>query len=120
MYEIIFYEDAHGNCPVGDFISKLDQNVEKSKNARIQLKQIMFQIDLLELRGTRCPEEYVDHIRNEIWELRPGNNRILFFTWKNNKIVLLHSFRKTTGKTPQREIAKAEREIKDWVTRNGL
>ena len=119
MYEIIFYEDAHGNCPVEDLISKLDKKAERNKDARIQLKQIMFQLDLLTESGTRCSNEYVEHIREDIWELRPGNNRILLFGWKNNKIVLLHSFRKTTNKTPIKEIERAEREINDWVNRNG-
>ncbi|GMB02273.1 type II toxin-antitoxin system RelE/ParE family toxin [Pelosinus sp. IPA-1] len=120
MYEIIFYEDAHGNSPVDELISKLDQKAEKNnKDARIQLKQIMYQIDVLENVGTRCSSEYVKYIRNDIWELRPGDNRILLFGWKNNKIVLLHSFRKTTNETPRRQIERAEREIQDWVSRHG-
>jgi len=119
MYEIIFYEDVHGNCPVGDLISKLDKTAERNKDARIQLKQITFQIDLLKEIGTRCSSEYVKHIRGDIWELRPGDNRILLFSWENNKIVLLHSFRKTTNETPVRQIMKADREITDWVKRYG-
>lgn len=119
MYEIIFYEDAQGNCPVDDFISKLDHKAAKNKDARIQLKQIIFQIDLLKESGTRASADYVEHIRGDIWELRPGDNRILLFRWQGNKFVLLHWFRKTTNKTPIREIERAEREIDDWVNRHG-
>ncbi|MBP2660588.1 MAG: type toxin-antitoxin system RelE/ParE family toxin [Firmicutes bacterium] len=120
MYEIIFYEDAHGNCPVDNLISQLDKKAERSKDAKIQLKQIMFQLDLLTKAGTRNSNEYVKHIQGDLWELRPGDNRILLFGWKGNNIVLLHSFRKATNKTPIREIKRAEREISDWINRNGL
>ena len=119
MYEIQFYEDAHGCSPVINLISKLDKKAEKSKDARIQLKQIIFQLDLLAETGTWNASEYVKHIQGDIWELRPGENRILFFGCKDNKIVLLHSFRKKTQKTPLKEIEKADREIQDWITCHG-
>ncbi len=92
-----------------DLITKLEQKAERNKDARIQLRQIMFHIDLLTDLGTRCSNEYVEYIRGDIWQIRPGNNRILLFSWKNNKVVLLHSFRKKTNKTPTREIERAER-----------
>ena len=115
MYELIFYEDARGVCPVNDLISELDSKGKRNKDARIQLEQIMFQLDLLERTGTRCSSEYVKHIRGDIWELRPGVNRILLFAWKENKLVLLHAFRKRTQKTPEREIRRAEMEIDRWL-----
>lgn len=119
MYEIILYEDAQGNCPLGELIEYLDSRAGRSKDSRIQLKQIMFHLDLLERVGTRCPAEYVKHIQDDVWELRPGNNRILFFGWKGNKFVLLHSFRKTTNQTPRSEIEQAQRELTDWTNRFG-
>lgn len=54
-------------------------------------------------------------IKGDIWELRAGNNRILFFGWKSNQFVLLHQFSKTTQKTPQREIAIAEKQMENWM-----
>ena len=84
---------------------------------RIILKQIRFYINILEKLGTRAGENFVKHIQDEVWELRPGNNRILFFAWYENKIVLLHHFSKTTNKTPKREIKKALYEIEDWKRR---
>ena len=55
----------------------------------------------------------------DIWELRPGNNRVLFFYHKDDTYVLLHLFRKRTQKTPRSEIEKAKRERNDWLTREG-
>ena len=46
------------------------------------------------------------HLESEIWELRPGFNRVLYFYFENNTFVLLHMFRKKTQKTPKSEIKK--------------
>ena len=55
----------------------------------------------------------------DIWELRLGNNRVLFFYHRDNTFVLLHHFRKKTQKTPKREINKAKAERDDWISRKG-
>ena len=118
MNEIIFYKDRHGFSELLAFIQALDQKANLSKNERIMLKQIRFYINILENLGTRAGEPFVKHIQNEVWELRPGTNRILFFSWYKNKIVLLHYFKKTTNRTPNSEIEKAINEILDWEERN--
>ena len=59
------------------------------------------------------------NIEDDIWELRPGNNRIFYFYFKNDTFVLLHQFRKKTQKTPQREIETAKSERDDWISRKG-
>lgn len=120
MYEVILYEDAQGNSPVGNLIDELDQKGMISKDARVQLKQIMFHIDLLETLGTRVGEKHVKHIEGEIWEIRPGHNRILFYCWNGQNFVLLHHFRKTTQKTPPQEIERAIKNMNDWNRRHGL
>lgn len=118
MYEILFYEDDRGHSPVEEFIKELDKEAIKSKEARVLLKQVIHQINILEKLGTRAGENFTKHIKDEIWELRPGDRRILFFMWVENKIVLLHAFHKKTNKTPRREIEKAKSEMKDWLMRN--
>ena len=119
MYEVIFYEDVRGYNPVGEFIEELDRQAATNKSAKIQLKQILFVLDLFEKVGTRAGQDYVEHIRGKLWQLRPGSNRLLFFRWKRNTFVLLHQFRKKTGKTPICEIEKAQRELNDWTSRHG-
>lgn len=51
-------------------------------DARIQYKQISLYIQLLEDNGTRLNENITKHIDDDIWELRPGNNRVLYFYFK--------------------------------------
>ena len=119
MYNVEFYETADGVCELWEFLDSLALKAEKNKDARIQHKQIMQYIQLLEDHGTRLGENITKHLDEDIWELRPGNNRVLFFYHKNNTFVLLHHFRKKTQKTPPREIARAKAERNDWVSRKG-
>lgn len=58
------------------------------------------------------------HIEGNIWELRPGINRVFYFYYKNNTFVLLHHFRKKTQKTPRKEITIAIKRQKDYLERN--
>jgi phage-related protein len=117
LYNILFYEDDDGNKPVEIFIDELDAAALKNKNARVQLEQIIYCLNRLEDKGTRAGEKFTKRISGGIWELRPGNNRILFFGWNGNHFILLHHFAKTTQKTPPREIAIAEKRMDNWLTR---
>lgn len=88
-----------------------------NKDARIQFKQIGFYIQLLDNNGTHLPDNVTKHIDEDIWELRPGNNRVLYFYHKDDTFVLLHHFRKKTQKTPRREIDKAKADRDDYLSR---
>lgn len=116
-YKIEFYEKANGKSEIWDFLEKLRIKATMSKDARIQYKQILLYIQLLEDNGTILPENVAKHIEENIWELRPGNNRIFYFYYADNTFVLLHSFRKKTQKTPRREIEKAKAERNDYISR---
>ena len=119
MFNIEFYETADGYSELWDFLDELQQKATSNKDARIQHKQIMQYIQLLSDHGTRLGENITKHLEEDIWELRPGNNRVLFFYHKSNTYVLLHQFRKKTQKTPRREIEKAKTERDDWISRKG-
>lgn len=78
-------------------------------------------IQSLEDNGTRLNENITKHLDDDIWELRPGNNRVLYlylyFYFKDDTFVLLHQFRKKTQKTPKREIERAKAERDDYLRR---
>lgn len=113
MHEIRFYKDPNGVQPAKEFLKNL-QN-QNSKNARIQVKQIASYITLLQERGLSLNNNIIDKVNEKynIWELRPGCNRVLFVAWIDGMFVLLHAFPKKTQKTPKREIDQAIREVKD-------
>ncbi len=117
MYDIEFYEKQNGESELWNFLELLRVKAANNKDARIQYKQIVFYIDLLKQHGTILPYNITKHIVDDIWELRPGVNRIFYFCYLDNKIVLLHQFRKQTQKTPGREIERARAERDDYKRR---
>ena len=117
MFKIEFYEDKNGKSELWDFLEFLRARSTGNKDLRIQYQQIIFYIELLQNNGTYLPENITKHLDDGIWELRPGNNRVLYFFFKDDTFVLLHHFRKKTQKTPQREIEKAKRERLDYLSR---
>lgn len=94
MHNIEFYEDANGKSELWDFIENLRIKAATNKDAHIQHKQIDLYIQLLQDNGTRLSPNITKHIEDDIWELRPGNNRVLYFYFKDDTFVLLHQFRK--------------------------
>ena len=115
MYTIEFYENSHGDADVWDFLENLRVKSATSKDARIQYNQLLFYIDLLSKNGTRMPEKITKNVDEDIWELRPGNNRVFYFYYRDYTFVLLHHFRKKSTKTPPREIERAKRERDDYI-----
>lgn len=117
MYKVEFYEKENGESDIWDFLEALRIKSKTSKDARIQYNQIILTIELLAQHGTRQSSDVTKNIRDDIWELRPGKNRILYFYFKNDTFVLLHQFRKKTKKTPPKEIEKAKAIRSDYIAR---
>lgn len=63
------------------------------------------------------PEKITKNIYEDIWELRPGNNRVFYFYYRDNTFVLLHHFRKKSMQTPPKEIERAKKERDDYIKR---
>ena len=119
MYEVIFYRDKDGKSEIVEYLDRLKEKGEGSKNERVNRDKILAYIGALAEYGTRIGQPFVKHIEGSIWELRPLANRIIFFYWKDNKFVLLHHFFKKTQKTPTREIEIARAKLKDFIERYG-
>ena len=120
MYKVITYKDRNGKDEIAEYIDELNEAMDKNKDARIRYKKIYEYIGQLETYGVAAGEPAMKHIKNtELWELRPSNDRIFFAYWKDNVFVLLHHFIKKTKKTPPREIAQAQRNLKDFLERRG-
>ncbi len=117
MYNISFYHTEDGYSDVESFLDELESKALTNKDARIQYKQVLQYIQFLSDHGTMLGDNITKHLTEDIWELRPGKNRLLFFFFVDNTYVLLHHFRKKTQKTPRREIEKAISERNDWINR---
>ena len=117
MYTFEFYEKSNGESEIWEFLESLRKKASTNKDARIQYKQTVLYIQLLQDNGTCLPENVTKHLGDGIWELRPGNNRVFYFYFNNDTFVLLHQFRKKWQKTPRREIDKAKSERDDYLSR---
>ena len=116
MYKIVYYKDKNGKSEVEEYILKL--RAKGDKDSRIKAAKIMAYITRLSKYGTNIGEPYIKHLHNNIWELRPIRDRILFSYWDNNTFVILSYFVKKTQKTPKKEIEKAERYLIDFLKRS--
>jgi len=102
---IEYYEDSRGRKPVEKYIDSL----EPSKQATI------FKVfDLIKEFGIELGQPFLKHIKDKIWEMKPGSSRILYFVHTGRKFVLLHGFTKKTKKTPPKEIRLAVKRKKEY------
>ena len=110
MREIEFYKLKTGKSPVEEFFDSLTNK---------QFEKIAFVLDLIEQIDI-VPRNYFKKLRGteDIWEVRVqhGNStfRILGFFDGNNLLVLNHAFAKKSQKTPQKEIAVAEKRKRNY------
>ena len=79
MYKVEFYETQGGESQIWDFLEELRIKAATSKNERIQFKQASLYIELLQKKGIHLNENITKYLEDDIWELRPGNNRIFYF-----------------------------------------
>ena len=121
--QIAFYRDTiTGKQPAKEFLYELSK--KSDKKSQVAFKKFPVYANVLLMLGARlCGENYVKKImgiREDIWELRPGDARIFFVTMlkqideEGNLVetyILLHGFQKRTNKTPPREIERAQREF---------
>lgn len=113
MKEIQFYRTASGNCPVEDFLDKLN---DKQAKKVLWVLRLVRDLDFI-------PKAYFEKLvnTNDIWEIRvkSGNNifRILGFFENNDFIILTNGFAKKNQKVPKKEIQLAERRRKDYLER---
>lgn len=118
LFDTVLYETESGNIPLKIFLCDLAK-----KHKEIEIAQIRLYISRLEEHGLEVNKVYpktIKHIKEKIYELRPGSNRVLFFYYDGDGFVLLHGFTKKTQKTPKKEIDKADSEYKDYIRRNRL
>jgi phage-related protein len=113
-FEVVFYEEENGDCPVEEFINSLD--------TKMRAKMVGL-LELLEEKGNQLREPYSKLLDDGIFEIRctVGNNitRVLYFFYYEGKIILTNGFIKKTQKTPSGQIKLAKRRRADFQERMG-
>ncbi len=115
MYIIEHYKTRSGR----DFVKDYLDDVSKKYGVK-DLAGIHVSISLLKNHGfeaNRYKKQVIKKLDDGLYELRPGDNRLLFFFYDGARFVLLHGFRKKTQKTPRHEIDMAKEQMKDYLNR---
>lgn len=108
-YIIELYRDRKGKSQVEKFFYEL---MRQDKNAAVKLYA---KLDIITQHGLEFANSR--HIEEEIWEFKISQNRILYFIYSQNKIILLNGFIKKTQKTPPDIIAEAKKFKNEYLSR---
>ena len=107
-FNVVFYQTANGKQPVREFIKSLEKGNQREIGADIRVVQNSFPIGL----------PLVRKIKSGLWEIRSmikdGISRI-FFTFRNEKMILLHAIVKKTQKTPLEDIEVATKRLQEFI-----
>ena len=112
MWELEFYSH-NGRCPMQEYLDDL------RKTNRKEHDRLFNKIGLLENLGNQIfltkGGKISKKLEDDLYELKSDHNRVIYFFFLDNKIVLLHAFRKDKQKTPISQIEKALRERKTYI-----
>lgn len=117
MFTVAFYESISGRSDVFDVVEKLEIKARTSKQDRVRFAKIVEYMRLLEKYGTVAGFPVVKYMGNDIWELRPLDDRFFFFLSEPREYVMLNHCLKSKGKTPQKELNLAIVRKKDYLER---
>jgi len=95
LSNIYYFLDERGYSSIEEFINKLPLK-EKEK--------ILAYISELLKEGHNLRRPMADYLGHGIYELRPKNNRILYFFFLRDSAVLLHAIKKKTYKIPESDL----------------
>jgi phage-related protein len=101
------FTDARRNNPVKDFIKHLSEKEQAKIHAYV---------NELKIQGHNLHRPMADYVGEGIYELRPRDNRIFYFFFLRDNIVLLHAIRKKTDKIPQQDLdicLKRKRQVEE-------
>ena len=114
-WNVDFYVTESGRSPIMEFIDSLPD--------KVQGKCLKY-IELLEERGLLLPANYISHIEDDLWELRPEYGgieyRFLFYAPNSptpTEFIIVHAIIKKRPKLKRADIEKALERIKELINR---
>jgi phage-related protein len=106
--KVNFYELSSGRSPVEDFIESLP------KNDQARFAEVIVGIEQFGLAYSRVQFK---PLWGKLWEIKfssvGGGYRMAYVLIRGEEMVLLHAFRKSTQKTPIRDLDLAEKRMKE-------
>ena len=106
--KLIFYTTADGKSPALEVIKNL---------AKTDRSKIFGCLESIELLGFDTPRVKFRHIEGKLWEIKiktvSGGYRIFYVAIQKSTLILLHTYKKQSQKTPDREIKTAMKRLKE-------
>lgn len=99
-YEVYYFIDHRNRNPVKEFVISLPKN-ERTKYFAC--------LKTLSSEGPSLKRPVADYLGSDIYELRPKSNRIFYFFFLKDKVVLLHAIKKRTDKIPKGDLLICQR-----------
>lgn len=96
------------NIILDDRVKKVIKNLPEVEKGRVT-----GYIDQLGKDGFKMTGQYLKKLSNNLWELRPGDIRVLFGLIDSDAVVV-NVFKKKTKKTPIKEIKTAKKRLKEY------
>lgn len=93
-WNVYYFLDERGGNPVQDFIDFLPP--------QDRAKVFAYIMELKE-QGHNLRRPIADYLGGGIYELRPRKNRIFYFFFLKNSVVLVHAIKKKTDKIPDED-----------------
>lgn len=93
-----------------------DRRAQKVLKSLSELEQgrVSGYIDSFIANGFNMTSQYLKKVDVNLWELRPGNVRVLFGLVGSDAIVV-NVFKKKTQKMPRQEIKTAKNRLKEYI-----
>ena len=95
LSSIYYFVDERGRRPVKEFIDNLAIN-ERTK--------VFAYISELLCHGQNLRRPIADYLTEGIYELRPKYNRIFYFFYFKDSVVLVHAIKKKTAAIPKNDL----------------
>lgn len=105
MFPLDFHRRPNGAVPYEEYVKSVYRSGRINDAAKIRAL-----VERLRLEGSqRLASRSSAEKMNDVWQLRAGKHRIFYF-WHSEaeRYIILNGFRKTTRRTPDTELARAE------------
>lgn len=92
---VYYFVDKDGVSPVKEFIASLPLKEQAKVYAYIRE---------LKKQGNNLRRPMADYLKSGIYELRPKDNRVFYFFYLHDSVVLVHAIKKRTSEVPENEL----------------
>lgn len=108
-YRLLAVCSGRSDCQLLDFLNELGSNLQD------QADRVFYRLEETARHGPSSNPEICRKIGQEIWELREGRIRVLWFYGEDLEIIICsHGFLKKTQKNPKNEKTRAVSARKDY------